>query len=295
MSDEFKKCPDCAEVVRAEARKCRFCGYDFIASKSYDGPLPDPVPSSESLAKEPVAAFTRPERAHVAPDPNADEAARKNKKALWWILGGIVGFFFLIGVINSGSNQKPGAASSATDATAAADAASNATAEADNAMNAAMAAADAAANAVEKPTAQGSWDYNTQRDEARGADIKFASVTSENEVYLSAPYGGGTRARMTIRQHPQYGLDIYFTVSPAQLLCNSYDGCTALINIDGKAHRVSLTEPADHDSEVVFVSNASSLLSKLKGSKKVIVELTVYQNGNPQWTFKTDGLEWPKK
>jgi hypothetical protein len=28
-SPEFKSCPDCAEQVRAAARKCRFCGYLF--------------------------------------------------------------------------------------------------------------------------------------------------------------------------------------------------------------------------------------------------------------------------
>jgi Uncharacterised protein family UPF0547 len=27
--DEYKTCPDCAEQVRAAARRCRFCGYSF--------------------------------------------------------------------------------------------------------------------------------------------------------------------------------------------------------------------------------------------------------------------------
>jgi hypothetical protein len=27
--DELKQCPDCAEMVRAQARVCRFCGYRF--------------------------------------------------------------------------------------------------------------------------------------------------------------------------------------------------------------------------------------------------------------------------
>jgi hypothetical protein len=30
----FKKCPDCAELVRAEALKCRFCGFRFSTGEA---------------------------------------------------------------------------------------------------------------------------------------------------------------------------------------------------------------------------------------------------------------------
>ncbi len=33
-SKGFKKCPSCAEVVRSEAIKCRFCGTDFLPAET---------------------------------------------------------------------------------------------------------------------------------------------------------------------------------------------------------------------------------------------------------------------
>lgn len=38
LRDGGKKCPDCAEIVRAEARRCRFCGSELApaSSTTYD-------------------------------------------------------------------------------------------------------------------------------------------------------------------------------------------------------------------------------------------------------------------
>jgi hypothetical protein len=136
------------------------------------------------------------------------------------------------------------------------------------------------------------WEYRTERDEARNADIRFATVTSSNEVNFGPPYDGGSSARMTIRQHPEHGLDIMFLVQPSQMVCNISDGCRALINIDGHPERITLLTPDDYSSETLFVSGPQSLLARLRGSHRVIIELPFYQEGNRQFTFETAGLEW---
>ncbi|HEY0011226.1 MAG TPA: hypothetical protein VGB79_00060 [Allosphingosinicella sp.] len=133
------------------------------------------------------------------------------------------------------------------------------------------------------------WTYSAERDEARGSEVKFASVTSSNTEHFDFPYQGGSQAVMTLRRHPEWGLDVYFTVRPGQMVCG-IRGCSALVNIDGRQQHVSLTTPADHSSDTLFVLGAARFINRLKNSRRVIVELPFYREGQRQFTFETAGL-----
>lgn len=67
LDEGMKKCPSCAEIVRGEAVKCRFCGYEWVPIVSswtivQEAPNRSPEsPPTPAPAKKPLALEPRPE------------------------------------------------------------------------------------------------------------------------------------------------------------------------------------------------------------------------------------------
>jgi hypothetical protein len=137
------------------------------------------------------------------------------------------------------------------------------------------------------------WTYSTDTDKVRGGTTYFASTTSTNTVHQDAPYDSDTSMTLTIRRAPGSGLNIILRISSGQMMCPSYEGCSGTVRFDnGSAERIHFAGSADENSETIFVEGEKSFLAKLKRSKHLIVEKTLYEAGAPQFEFDVHGLKW---
>lgn len=148
---------------------------------------------------------------------------------------------------------------------------------------------------VETPPPVGSqWSYDTDKDEMRGTTSYFASVRSDDTINLGFPYEPDT-AELILRKQPSDGQSVILR-APGQFICHSYRDDTVAVKFDnGPIQQFECGEPADATTGVLFIRGSGRFIEKAKSSKRVIIEVPMYQAGRQQITFDVEGLEWPPK
>lgn len=264
-------CGQCGKQIDEDSRFCRFCGA-----------------TQTPIAAEPAAVI---ETADDEPASSAWSPAPKKPDGNGKMIG-IVAAIVLV-LIAIASLGKPGTSpASNSEATAVDMLADNMEMQADN-MDAMADATSTTPTADATASKADSWSYTTDQDKVRGGTSYFASTTSTNTVHQDSPYDSETTMRMTVRRMPSSGTDVVLTISSGQLMCPSYEGCSGTVRFDdGPAQRISFNGPADNSSDTIFVEGAKSFVGKLKKAKKVIIEKTLYEAGEPQFEFDVAGLKW---
>jgi hypothetical protein len=136
------------------------------------------------------------------------------------------------------------------------------------------------------------WKYHTESDNM-GRTKTFACTTSTNEITQSFPYHDSS-AELCLRRSSKDGLDAYVQLDGnGQILCG-IESCSIPIKFDGGAiQRFPGVGAADNSSDVIFINSTSRFISTLRRSKRTVIELRLYQNGDQDVVFDTAGLKWP--
>lgn len=138
------------------------------------------------------------------------------------------------------------------------------------------------------------WQYETSKDEMRGIESKFATTVSTNTVDFDFPYNGGSKLILALRKRGSE-VDVMVSITKGQILCG-IQNCEAAFKFDdGAVQSITMSEPDSHASDLLFVAydkTESKIISQLKNSKKLVIEVPFYQQGKKQFTFDVSGLEW---
>lgn len=256
-------CKNCGKKIEEDSRFCRYCG----TAQTFPDVQLDQVALGVSDQKTP----------EDAPANDVDNTGK-------WVFGLVgVGLALLLAIAVFSSGSPRGGENAVV-----------AAAEANAAIFEAM--VDNVTTAPEpEPTGTppANWTYTTNEDKVRGGTTYYATTTSTNSIRQDSPYSDATTMDIMVRKSPAYGTDVLLTISSGQMMCPSYEGCSGTVSFDnGPAQRISFNGPADNSSETIFVEGAEAFIAKLKKSKRVVIEKTLYQAGNPQFEFDTTGLNW---
>lgn len=138
------------------------------------------------------------------------------------------------------------------------------------------------------------WTVRESIDEMTDSKNVRKSLESENEVEFSFPYDGGSSLKIEVIYRKKDGSNVILRISNGQLL-ESFNGanCVTMRFDEEESQKFYTTSPADGSSDCLFLQNPQKFIKRAKTAKTIKVQVPVFQEGNPIFTFKVDvPLTW---
>lgn len=137
------------------------------------------------------------------------------------------------------------------------------------------------------------WTYSESKDKMDNSITRTASIKSENRIDFKFPYSGGTSFTLSLRKKNS-NQDVMLTCSKCQFTGQlAFDNETLRIKFDDEDSRnYSYGGPSDYSSDLIFINSEQQFISKLRLSKKLMIEAHFYDHGSSIIEFDTYGLDW---
>ncbi len=140
-----------------------------------------------------------------------------------------------------------------------------------------------------------SWNFEFEQDKMDNSKRIYARITSDNVVGLDY---SSTDATICVRYMKKYGYEALITLSSGQIFGNEYnqDNYILVKFDDGRAKKYYFDETSDGSSETVFIRKKSDFIAHCKKSKKIRIEIPIFDNGRQVFDFKVGKpLTWRTK
>jgi len=142
-----------------------------------------------------------------------------------------------------------------------------------------------------EPIMTSNWEYDSSVNKMNDKPLYFAQCHSQNSFSFDFPYNqGDVTATLLVRKMGKK-YDLIVSISQGQILDQMLASPIEIRLDNNIATRHNYNYPQDLDSKSVFISNPSNLVAKIKTSKKLLVKIPCYNEGEPVFEFNVEGLE----
>ena len=138
------------------------------------------------------------------------------------------------------------------------------------------------------------WNFESKLVGIDKEKMLFLTTKSINSLNLDFPYNGKNHGEIILRNSKKYEIEILFSIDKGQILCDvsvcrgkiKFDSSPSIKFIGGKS--------VDRRSDIIILQKDEHLIELLKSSKKVLIEIPLYREGNQILEFNIEGLDLEK-